>query len=384
MSSKRLISTAFEVARQEGVIPLAKKFSNYLYERNPVRQFKIRTEQDKLLAQNYPSNIERLIIFLTPGHDAVSGGILSISSIYDESRKIKNIHGCEVIMCTIPGDPRLLQYTKFSNRNCIYGFSQVISYFQKLRSLLIHIPEYCITQFLENLSTQDIMLLTNTGDVHINIMIQNIQLLESKGQIEKLGKLGKLTCTTDDEQYSTPELRNMLGFPLHKLHHYVSPEQYNRKTYTEKQNLMIVSPDYHPRKAEILSLLSKAFPDLRIRIIQNLTYEEYKRIISLAKWSLTFGEGLDNYFVETIFSGGIGYAVYNTAFFTEDFKSLKTVYDSYDTLIEKICSDIRELDNEIAHTKYNNEQYELCSRYYNYKEYVANLTLFYRGKYTYE
>ena len=384
MSSKKLMKTVLEVASEEGYLSLVKKISNYLYERNPVREFKIRTYQDKLLNQNYSSNTEKLIIFLTPGHNAVSGGILSISSIYDETKKIKNVHGSEVIMCTIPGDPPLLQYTKFSNQNYIYGFPQVIFYFQNLRSLLIHIPEYCITQFLENISHQDFVRLEKIQDVHINIMIQNIQLLESKEQIKKLRNIGKLTCTTAGEQYSSTELRSGLGFPLHKLHYYVSPEQYDRKTYVEKQNLMIVSPDHHPRKTEILSLLSKQFPKLRIRIIQNLTYEEYKRIIAIAKWSLTFGEGLDGYFVETIFSGGIGFAVYNTEFFTKDFKSLKTVYNSYDDLVERICFDIRELDNQITHIKYNNEQCELCSQYYDYKEYVDNLTLFYKGKYTYE
>ena len=43
--------------------------------------------QDKLLKENYNPSIRRLIIFLTPGFDIVNGGILSISSIYEETKK---------------------------------------------------------------------------------------------------------------------------------------------------------------------------------------------------------------------------------------------------------------------------------------------------------
>ena len=202
--------------------------------------------------------------------------------------------------------------------------------------------------------------------------------------IKELEKLGKITCTTAHEQYSTLEIRNKLGFPLHKLSTYVSSEQYIKKRYIEKEDLIIISHDNHPNKSEVLSLIAKQFPKFRIQIIKDLTYEEYKIVISRAKWALTFGEGLDGYFLETIFSGGVSFAIYNSTFFTKDFKCLLTVYDSYETMIKKICSDISNLDNEKIYTKYQNDQYTLCMKYYNYKEYVENIELFYRERYTYE
>ena len=60
---------------------------------------------------------------------------------------------------------------------------------------------------------------------------------------------------------------------------------------------MIVSPDFHTKKAEILRLIAGHFPQLQIQIIKNLTYEEYKKVISRAKWAITFG-GLDGYFID--------------------------------------------------------------------------------------
>ncbi len=348
------------------------------------REFRIKRSQDRLLRESYSPGARKLIVFLTPGGDGISGGILSLSSIYEETAKLGYIHGAEVIMCTIPGDALLLRYTKFKNQNRIYGFSQVLSYFPNLQSLMIHVPEYCVSQFLSNLSSRDCRKLIETKDVHINIVIQNIELLSPVEYVEQLKKLARVTCTTAHQRYSALGTRETLGVPLHKLSVYVSPEQYSRKQYAEKEELMVVSPDSHPRKREVLDSIARRFPQLRIQIIKNLTYEEYKKTISQAKWALTFGEGLDGYFVETVFSGGISFAVYNSAFFTEDFRSLQTVYDDYAVLMERICSDMESLDNDVAYTRYHDEQYSLCCKYYRYEEYIKNLESFYRGEYTYK
>ena len=355
---------------------------NYIKYRNPLYKYKIKKLQNKLLCEGYSTEIKKLIIFLTPGNDVVNGGILSITSIYSETIKINNIHGAEVIMCTVPGEPFLLKYTKFENQNYIYRLSEVLSYFQNLQELMIHIPEYGVEKFLKNCSNYDDLQLNKIKSVQINIMLQNIDMLPNKIHIKNLGKLGKLTCTTAHERYSNSETREKVGCPLHKLSVYVSPEQYNEKLYVEKENLMIVSPDRHPKKLAILDLIARQFPQLKIQIIKNLTYEEYKNVISKAKWALTFGEGLDGYFVETIFSGGVAFSVYNERFFSDDFKSLRTVYTDYDVFTVEICSDIKDLDTEISFMNYHKIQNDLCCRYYNYNTYINNLALFYKGEYT--
>lgn len=351
---------------------------------NPIKQFNIKLCQRKLLIENYSPSIKNLIIFLTPGRDIVNGGIISISSIFGETVKLKRIHEAQVILCSVPGDPLLLRYTKFKNQNFIYGFPQVLFYFQNLQNLLIHIPEYCADRFLRDISNRACSKLLKIKNVHINIMLQNIESLPDIKDIKLLKKFGKMTCTTAHERYSNVEIRKKLGFPLHKLSTFVSPEQYNKKAYVEKENLMIVSPDKHPRKSEILASVAMRFPNLKIQIIENLTYEEYKNVISKAKWSLTFGEGLDGYFVETIFSGGISFSNYNSNFFTNDFKSLLTVYDDYDQMIKKICLDISYLDNEKNYSDYQCRQYALCNKYYKYGKYTKNIELFYKGDHTYK
>jgi len=349
------------------------------------RNFEIQLTRIRLIKEKYPHprDVKKLIIFLTPGVDAVNGGILSISSIFEETQKLKDIHNAETVMCTLPGDRPLLQYTKFKNRNYIYDFSQVLRYFKSLQSLMIHIPECYITNFVKHLGIRNYSRLVKIKEVHFNILLQNIALLSPINDIEKLKKIGKLTCTTAHKKYTTLELKEKLGCPIHWLSTYVSPEKYERRKFNEKEDLMVVSPDPTPRKTAIIRLITKNFPRLKVKIIRGTTYEEYKKMISKAKWALTFGEGLDNYFVETIFSGGIGFALYNPSFFTEDFKSLRTVYDSYDVLTQKICSDIRELNNEIKYTEYQNEQYNLCNKHYKREEYIKNLEQFYKGEYLY-
>lgn len=342
-----------------------------------VRNIRIRPVQEKLLKANFSPCIRRLIVFLTPGYDIVNGGIISIASIYEETRKFREIHGSETIMCTVPGDPLLLKYTKFKNQNYIYSLSRILSYFNDLEYLMIHVPEYAVQQFLKNITYSDYSRIRKTRDVSLNVMLQNIDMLPSVKYVQSLKKLGRLTCTTAHEKYSTQELSRELTCPLYRLSTFVSPEQYHKRNYCEKENLMIVSPDPHPRRSAILSSISNRFPQLRLQVVKDLTYEEYKKLISRAKWALTFGEGLDGYFVETVFSGGISFSTYNSKFFTEDFKSLRTVYENYDALADSICSDIDDLDNEIPYENYQTQQYDLCHKYYNYAKYIRNLKSFY-------
>ena len=346
----------------------------------------IEKQQDELLKKMYNPDIEKLIIFLTPGEDIVNGGILSISSIFKESTRLKDIHGSEVIMCTIPGDPVLLKYTKFNNENYIFRFSQVISYFYNLKELIIHIPEYAISKFLYVLTNSYLPRLRKINKVHFNIMLQNIQLLPDRYKlcINKLKEMGKVTCTTAHDQYSTLDMREKLGIPLHKLSTYVSPELYNKRDYKDKEDLMIISPDPHPQKIQVLNTIHNRLPYIKIQVIKDMSYEEYKNLISKAKWSLTFGEGLDGYFIETIFSGGISFAVDNQDFFTDDFRSLRTVYKDYNSLIKNICFDIQYLDNEQEYNKYHEKQFKICSSYYNYTKYIENLKMFYKENYTYK
>ena len=145
----------------------------------------------------------------------------------------------------------------------------------------------------------------------------------------------------------------------------------------------MVSPDEHPLKERVLEEIACAHPQLEIRIVNNLSYEEYRALISSAKWALTFGEGLDGYFAETIFSGGNAFAVFNDRFFTPAFATLETVYPSWEILLEKITIDLQRLDEPIAYDRCWRQAYDLLTDLYSVDKFRNNLRAFYRGEYTF-
>lgn len=329
-----------------------------------------------------PRETRRLIIFLTPGHVWRSGGIMAIGTHYRESTRLKEVHGAVVVLCTNPKDPLLLKYTWFKNRNYILRFEAVLRRFTHLESLLIHIPEYAVNQFIGGLGDEEKALLRQIGSVQLNVVLQNVDQIQGQ-DIAGLAEFGQVTCTTAHEAYSTPAMRRTLGVPLHKLSVHANFDQYIQTSYEQKQALLVVSPDKHPLKERVLQRIAEGHPKLTIKIIQGLSYEEYKRLISRAKWSLTFGEGLDGYFAEPIFSGGVGFTVFNDRFFTPDYAALETVYPSWDALEQKIVSDIKRFDEPHAYRRCSSQARELLLKKYNNDEYRENLRRFYRAEYTF-
>ena len=134
----------------------------------------------------------------------------------------------------------------------------------------------------------------------------------------------------------------------------------------------------------IISIVKNNLPHYKTLVIQNLKYEEYKILISKAKWVITFGEGLDFYFIEPVFSGGVSFALYNEEFFTTDFKNVETIYPSFKVLSNSIINKIKELDNEICYSRLQKQQFDLCAKQYSYKQYQENIKQFYLGNYTFK
>lgn len=97
-------------------------------------------------------------------------------------------------------------------------------------------------------------------DLQINILNQNIELMPDVHVINELKKFTvNITCTTAHERYTTRELREAIGIPLHKFSTFISPEQYKSLDYIHKENLMVVSPDDHPLKSNIIDLIKEIF-----------------------------------------------------------------------------------------------------------------------------
>lgn len=325
---------------------------------------------------------KRLIIFLTPGYDLRAGGIMTIASFYRESMALRNIHRAKVALCTLPGDPPLFRYTWFENRDYLLDLESVLESCKSLDYLLLHMPAYPVNEVLDWLTSASSTLMSRIKDLHLNVLVQNIDNIQGKN-VSGLKRFGRVTCTTAHEAYTNPATREALGVPLHRLSTCNGPECYSVSGYQEKEPLLIVSPDPHPLREQVLQQIAQACPDLQIRIIENLSYEDYRKLVLRAKWSLTFGEGLDGYFVEQVFSGGVAFAVFNDRFFTPPFANLETVYPSWEILMDRMTADLKRLDEPVRYNQCWEPAYSLMCGLYNTDRFRENLRLFYREQYTF-
>ena len=324
----------------------------------------------------------RLIVFLTPGCELRAGGVLTISAFYRESMALKKLHGSRVALCTIPGDPFFLKYTWFENQNYILDLPLLLKCCRRLDYLQLHIPEYAVNRVLDWLEATAPQLKRDVRELHLNVLLQNIDLIAGQN-VAALTRFGRVTCTTAHEAYSNQTTREAVGVSLHRLSTCNGPERYSVSPYETKEDLMVVSHDAHPLKERVLGQIAQAFPNLKIEIIRDLTFEEYLAVVRRAKWGLTFGEGLDSYFVDPTFSGGVSFAVFNERFFTPSFADLENVYASWEKLVDNIVSDMRRLDEAESYKQCWRRSYEILSGLYSTEQFRKNLQMFYRGEYTF-
>lgn len=343
---------------------------------------KIIESQDKKLLESFDSNIKKLIIFLVPGWDGVNGGVMSICSLARVSKNLKSLHDAEVLIATIPKHSLFDKYSGFESSFDIYRFEQLFNYFTELEDLVLHIPENFVIDFLNNISSEDSRRIKEVNNLQINVMNQNIWLMPEVEHIDRLREItSNITITVAHQKYCTKKLRDKYKSTVHLFSTSNLTEYYYRK-YEDKENLLLTSIDEHPLKEQIVSKIKEEFPLLKVKKIENMNYEEYKNWISRAKWMITFGEGIDGYFCESIRSGAIPFAVYNADFFSNTFEGLVNVYESYKEMLNQIAYDIKHLDNPTSFKEHNDHLIALDKIEYNDEEYKKNICDYYLGEYT--
>jgi hypothetical protein len=358
-------------------IPLAKNKYALIRERSIII-----AKQDKLLNTIFSAKTTKLILFIVPGWNGVNGGIMSICSLASVSVSLKEEHGSEVIITTPPKSPPFLKFTMFENPFTIFRFDQILSYFRNLDKFIIHIPEMCTADFLKRLSAREKRELRSIPNLQINIMNQNIWLMPGREVIAQLKELtSNITCTTAHRKYCTYENSRNYGIPFH-LFSASNLTRYYYAPFSKKENIVVCSHDIHEMKEKILDQIINTHEEISIRRVENMPYEEYKRLIYRAKWVITFGEGLDGYFVEAIRSGAIPFAVYNEDFFSDRFKNLPNVYQSYDEMLARISEDISMIGKPTTFKALSRQLIELDKLEYNDEEYKENIRRFYRKEYT--
>lgn len=324
-------------------------------------------------SERFAPDIRRFAIFVVPGWDIVNGGNMSICSIAAETGRMLAGRGVSVAVCTAYAQPRMLRFTKFDNDVELFAFEDMLAWFPAGSEVLVHVPELLVGMSVAD--HLDAYRARPDLKWRFNILLQNVKHIPSRRDVEALQELGPTTATIAHKASSA--LAEQLGCPIHYLSWFISAEDFHRVGYAAKKKLMVISPDKHPAKVAIVRRMAEALPDHKLIEIRKMTYQQYKEVIRDAKFMFTFGEGLDGYFVESIFSGAIGMAIFEDRYFTPEFRDLPGVFRDGETAAADVANFLRSADNEASYTAIAQRQYDLLAKIFRRDAYQANLRTFY-------
>lgn len=322
---------------------------------------------------------KELIVCFIPNIKMMTGGIQSIYSICKYSREICPQAQC--LIATVPGKYTYSYNPYFKNEEKIYRFEQIVKNAKNVEKLTLHIPEYYADKFYKALKKDEIKFLKGIKDLHINILNQNIELMPEPQKLKGLYKLtDNVTQTIGHHRYATQEVCDKWQMPAHFLSVHIDLSGYKSYPFEEKENIIVLSPDKAPYRQAIVEKLQKELPDFKLVTVQNMTFDEYMDLISRAYFTITFGEGFDGYFNQPQTVGGLGMAVYDSAFFPdESWLELKNVYESPEDMENNIVNDIKELSaNKELYYSLINKIKEKLSTLYGEDLFKRNLEKFYK------
>ena len=300
---------------------------------------------------------------------------MSILSIAQATRGFWDESLVRTIVCTAPGEPEIARFTKFENNETILSLTEVVNCWRK-HEVLLHIPEVYVQPTLDWLEMQ-----STPRDLRINILLQNVDHAPSSAQVRALCAYGSITCTTAHEAYSTNAMSRELGCEVTHISVAADPFDYVQTDFSRKRKLVVYSPDMVADKRTVIAALAASLGEYKFVEIFDLSYSQYRELIGGARYSLTFGEGLDFYFAETIYSGGIGAAVYNDRFFTSSFETLPFIYTSWNDLVKRFPSDVRRCENRSEYERAHNKQFGLLATIYSRDDFLSKLERFYSSVY---
>lgn len=327
---------------------------------------------------------KNLIIFMVPPEKIVNGGIMSIFSICKNSRKFTDLHKADVVLTSYPGVKSYGRNDLFENDETVYSFDDVIARGAP-ESLMLHVPEYASYDICKKLREEYADYLGAVKNLHVNIMNQNVLMMPAAADNANWFTLTPhVTQTIAHFKTATQAIANDYDLPTHLLTTFLDPDKFAVSGYEDKDKLICFSPDETDEKAAIVATLQKALPDYTFLTIQNMTYEAYKETVKKSRFTITFGEGFDSYFMETLLMGGVGMAVYNEDFFPDPtFADLKNTFASYQDMADNIVATIKALDNKKEYETVVAQNRKKIINLYNYDRYLKNMEAFYKGDYTY-
>ncbi len=320
---------------------------------------------------------ENLTVVVIPEKNAMSGAIYSFFRLaYYTKKHFKDDAEVLVMTRTYPTRETYAKQVHFNTDEIVFRFEQ-INKFKKVKNLTIHIPEYATKDFYKLINNKTKKYLSQIDNIHINILNQNINLMPEKEDFADLYKItSNITQSVSHLSYCTQEIADKYG--LKTIYFNIPHEKlvYPFRTFSEKKDIIIYSPDNHHKKDSILKKIKRELPEFELLEIKHIKFEKFIKLTSEVKFSITFGEGYDGYFLSPVVEGGVGLAVYNEEFFPADeYKEHINVFLSYEDMEENIVNVIKKLNSdEELYQKTQQIEYDNYIKYtpsrVNFEEYL--------------
>lgn len=338
--------------------------------------------QDMMVPMNI-INSKKLAVFVVPEHDAMSGGIFSFFSIADHARRMRRLHGYDVLVMT-RANPQGLTYVRvsaFRNNETVLRLEQ-LRLFAEVSDLQIHIPEYATVDFVRYLSPELVNYLLRRDRVHINIMNQNIRLMPEPEGFRDLRRISNTVGqSVSHSAFFSQEVADRYDLPTLLLPAYTDLSHYPALGVEEKENIIIYSNDDARYRRAVLQRLEK-LDDYELVKIEDMTFDVYMDLATRCRFSVSFGEGFDGYVAQPIYQGGIGFALYNEEFFPDtSFKKFENFFETEEEMIEQIVPTIRRLEaDQKRYVALNKSLRKKWDELYSYEDYVARIVKLMRNE----
>lgn len=300
---------------------------------------------------------EEWVVYFNVSRDLISGGMLSINRFLEKSLNINDDENKKIFLSGVPITNNVVDYTGFKSAITPVHLNKLLTIGIPC-SAILNIPENFIPSFVDELTDEQRNWMCSIPKLRINILNQNNNYMPERCYIEVLKEISEdVTMTVAHIKYCTQKIANEYQLPVSLLTPFI-PDFY-RCDFHAKEKVIVLSPDNevfnnNVTRPMFVNKLTEAFPEYSIVTVENMTLEEYKRLISKSRFTITFGEGYDGYFIEPALSSSVSFSVYNPTFFPENFPMLDNLYVSIEDMFEKIINDMKELE-------INSERYEFIS-----------------------
>ena len=297
---------------------------------------------------------KKLLIFFNVARDLIGGGMLSINRFATNAGAISPETGYDVAVSGVPVGNNAVWFSKFETT--IHQVElRILAEMTDPEDVVIFLPEVFAVQFAEDLTEFELGWLMRRKTLKIVVLNQNNELMPPPQALQDamFPLTLDVTISAGHSRYCTPRLASRYTMPVKQLTPYLPTMK--MRNFAEKEKLFLLSADQIGSdpgglsRDNVVKALKARLPDFEFVTIENMALDDYLDLASRAMFSITFGEGMDGYYIEPVLAGGISFAVYNSTFFPESFQDLVGVLPDWSTATTQVPDLVNSLMNGDAY-----------------------------------